>query len=80
MPFRRARSETKGKALEEIAGERDLREKDEHLPAGFDRRGDGLEIDLGLARTGDAVEERDRIAADRDRLAEHRGRRGLLGG
>src|SRR6185295_18856281 len=43
---------------DELAGERDLGHEDESLFALGKSLGDRLEIDLGLARTGHAVEER----------------------
>ena len=80
MPFRRPGAEAQAEAFEEIGGERNLRQQDEHLPARLHRRRHRLEIDFRLARTGDAVEERHRIAAGSHRLAQMVGRRGLLGG
>ena len=59
MPFRRPHAEALGEAVEELRGERDLRHQDQRLPAAPDRFGHRLEIDLGLARAGDAVEQRD---------------------
>ena len=51
-------------AREPLGAERDLRQQHQHLPARpRERRGDRLEIDLGLARAGDAVEQRHRVAA-----------------
>ena len=46
-------------ALEPLRAERDLRQQHQHLAAAAQRRGDRLEIDLGLARAGDAVEHGD---------------------
>ena len=63
MPFRRADAEAGGESVEELRRQRDFRHQDQALPAAADRIGHRLEIDLGLARAGDAVEERDRIAA-----------------
>ena len=59
MPLRRARAEARGEAVEEGAGQRDLRQQDQRLPAAPQRLGDRLEIDLRLAGAGDAVEQRD---------------------
>ena len=61
MPFRRADAEARGETVEELRGERDLRHEDEALPAGADRVGHRFEINFGLARAGDAVEQRHRI-------------------
>ena len=74
VPKRRPKRSRKS-AVSEISGSRI-----EHLPAGLHRRRDRLEIDLRLARAGDAVEERDRIAACRHHLAQMVGGGGLLGG
>ena len=63
MPFGRAYAEARGEAVEELRGQRDLRHQDETLPAGADDVRYRLEIDFGLARAGDAVEQRHRIAA-----------------
>ena len=63
MPFRRPHAEALGEAVEELRGERDLRHQDQHLPAAPDDLGHRLEIDLGLARAGDAVDQRHREAA-----------------
>ena len=65
MPFRRPRAEARGEAVEERAGQRDLGQQHQRLPAAAERLGDRLEIDLGLSRSGHAVEERDREAAAR---------------
>ncbi len=63
MPFRRAHAEPRGEAVEELRGERNLRHQDQALPAGADRIGHCLEINFGLARAGDTVEQCHRIAA-----------------
>src|SRR3546814_12918428 len=57
MPGHRLAPEACGEALEEGLGQRDLGQQDEALAAGGDRGGDRLEIDFGLARSGDAVEQ-----------------------
>ena len=50
-------------------GERDLRQHDQRLLPALQRARDRLEVDLGLARAGDAVEQRDReVAAVHRRL------------
>ena len=63
MPFQWPHAETLREAVEELAGERDLRHQDQRLLAAADHLGNRLEIDLGLARSGDAVEQRDVEAA-----------------
>ena len=57
MPFGGPRAEALLAAGDELAGERDLRHQHEHLLPARERRGDRLEIDFGLARAGDAVEQ-----------------------
>ena len=79
MPLAGPRPEARREALEEPGGERDLRDEHQHLPALAERFGNRLEIDLGLARAGDAVEEGHRVAAGDRRFAEDLRRRGLLG-
>ncbi len=76
MPFGRLGAEAVLEALEKGLGQRDFRQQDQHLLAAVERRGDRLEIDLGLARAGDAVEQRDAEAAGGGGLrAEHRPQR-----
>ena len=79
MPFRRARAEARGEAVEKLRGERDFRHEDQALPAAADRVGHRLEINFGLARAGDAVEQRDRIAALGERGFQLRGGGALRG-
>ena len=78
MPFRRAHAEARGEAVEELRGERDLRHQDQRLAAAPDGLRHRLEIDLGLARAGDAVEQRRRKSrlARRSRAAHRRRRAG----
>ena len=57
MPGDRLAAEARLEALEERLGQRDLGKQHERLPALPERLGDRLEIDLGLARAGDAVEQ-----------------------
>ncbi len=79
MPLGRPRAEARCEALDEALGQRDLGDEDQRLPATTERLGDRLEIDLGLARPGDAVDQRHRGAAGGDRLPQCRGAGGLLG-
>ena len=60
MPGHRLAAETGLKTLEEGLGERDLGEQDKRLLALPEAFGDRLEINLGLAGTGDAIEQ-DRV-------------------
>ena len=78
MPFRRLRLEPALDPFEKALGEGDFRQQQQHLPALRQRRRHRLEIDLGLARAGDAVDQRDREAARRHRPAQLLGRRRLL--
>ena len=59
MPFQRPHPEAQREAVEKLAGQRYFRHQDQRLLAATDDLGDRLEIDLGLARTGDAIEQRD---------------------
>ena len=72
MPFGGAGAEARLDPGEEIAGQRDLGQQDQRLAALAQGFGDGLEIDLGLARPGDALQQRGGIAAQR-----HRGDQGV---
>ena len=60
MPRRRPRPEALGEAVEELAREGDLGHQDEGLAIVPHRLGDGLEIDLRLARARHALEQDDR--------------------
>ena len=77
MPFQRPHPETHGKTVEELPGQRDLRHQDQRLFAVTDNFRNRFEIDLGLARTGDAIEQRDVKTAVRRQRA-HRVHRGAL--
>ena len=57
VPFGRPRAEARREAVEELGGERDLRQEHQRLPPLPQSLGDRLEIDFGLARAGDAVEQ-----------------------
>ncbi len=63
MPFQRPHAEAVRKAVEKLSGQRDLRHQDQRLLAAADNFRNGFEIDFGLARTGDAIEQRDVKAA-----------------
>ena len=69
MPGDRLAAEAGGEAGQEGLGQRDFGEQDQRLLALPDRLGDRLEIDLGLARSGDAVEQ-DRVEALPDRCGQ----------
>ena len=78
MPFQRAHAKALREAVEELAGQRDLRHQDQRLLAAADGLRNRLEIDLGLARAGDAVEQRDMKAAAGGERAQHIDRAALL--
>ena len=67
MPGHRIAAEAGGEALQEGLGQRDFGEQDERLAALPERLGDRLEIDFGLARAGDAVEQPGREGGGIDR-------------
>ena len=57
MPGDRRAAETRLEALEEGLGQRDLRQKDQRLTTLAQAFGDRFEIDFGLTRSGNAVEQ-----------------------
>ena len=63
-----ARLEIRPEPVDEGHREGDLRDEDEGRPAAPERRGDGLDVDGGLAAAGHAVEEERRRVASLDRL------------
>ena len=73
MPFRRPRAEALGKAVERLRRERDFRHQDQRLPFLADVLGHRFEIDFRFPRTGDAVEQRHRVAALVNRSAQRIG-------
>ena len=77
MPLQRPHPETHGKTVEELPGQRDLRHQDQRLFAAPDDFRNRLEINFGLARAGDAVEQCDMKTAVR-RQRPHRIHRGAL--
>ncbi len=70
MPFRGPGAEALGEAVERLRGERDLRHQDQRLPLVPDVLRHRLEIDFRFARAGDAIEQRNRVAALIDRGAQ----------
>ena len=70
MPGHGIAAEAGGEALEEGLGQGDFGEEDERLLCLPDSLGDGLEIDFGLARTGDPVEHEGCEFAGRDGRAQ----------
>ena len=69
MPGDGLAAEARLEALEEGLGQRDFGKQDERLAALAQAFGDGFEIDLGLARAGDPVEQ-DRVESLADRRGE----------
>jgi hypothetical protein len=65
---------------EPLRGERDLRQEDEDLPPAAQRLGHGLEVDLRLAGTRDALEQEHGRPGGRHRRREPGGAAGLVGG
>ena len=63
VPLHRRAAEAALEAVHELAGEGDLGQHDERLRAPLQGARHRLEVDLGLARAGDAVEQRHREAA-----------------
>ena len=70
MPDRGLHTEACAKAPQPLSAERDLGQHHHHLMACIERRGDGLEIDLGLAGAGYAVENGDREFPGGDCLSQ----------
>jgi hypothetical protein len=77
MPGDRLVAEAGGEALQERLGERDLGQQDERLASPAKRLGDRLEIDFGLARAGDSVEQEGRELGRLHRLDQPVRRRAL---
>ena len=79
VPFGRPRAEPGREPVEELRGERNLRQEHEPLAPLPERFGDGLEINLGLARSGHPFEQGGRERAFGDPAAEIVGRGALIG-
>ena len=77
MPQPGTDAETRLEAVDELRRERDLGHQDQALAPEPHRLGNRLEIDLRLARTGDALEQRHPIGRGPDRGDERRRRAGL---
>ncbi len=80
MPFGGAYPEPVLEPLEKGSRQRNFGKQDQHLPALPQRLGHRLEIDLRLARTGDAVDQGHREFACAHRRGEFRGGIALVGG
>ncbi len=57
MPFGRLGPKTIVEPVEKLLCQRDLRQENQHLLALLDRLGNGFEINLGLTRSGHAIEQ-----------------------
>ena len=79
MPFGRPGAETRGKPVEKLRGQRDFRQQHESLAPLPQDFGDGLEINLRLARSRHAFEQGRRERAISDALSEIVGRGALIG-
>ncbi len=79
VPLGRSRPEARGEAVEELRGQGDLRQQDQRLPPGAQRRRDRLEIDLRLARSRDALQQGHARVAGEHAVAQGRRRDRLLG-
>ena len=77
VPLRGPGAEARLDPVEELDRERDLGQEHQRLPPAPQRLGDRLEIDLGLPRPGDPLEQRRRIAPRPHRRAQRLGRRAL---
>jgi hypothetical protein len=72
VPFGRFRPEAILEAFEKDLRQRDLGQQDQYLFSALDRRGDRFEIDLRLARAGDAVDQRHAEFSSFDSAAQRR--------
>ncbi len=68
MPFGGPAAETALETRQKLAGQRDFRQQNQHLPVPRQRLGHGLEINLRLARAGHAVQHAHGKAARRHAL------------
>ena len=70
-------AEARDEARHDLRGQRDLGDEHEHRPPLLERRARGVQVDLGLARAGHALQQQQRAGLGRgDRLQ----RGGLVGG
>lgn len=78
MPFSGLCPEPVMETVEKLLGQRDFGQENQHLPALLDRLGDRFEINFRFARTGHAVEKRNRETASFNRFRQHFSRRLLV--
>src|SRR3546814_3873144 len=69
-------AQARAEARQQLRGQADLRHQHQRLPAARQAVGDRVQVDLGLAAAGDAVEQQRGEAVD---VAQRRDRGGLLG-
>ncbi len=79
MPFAGTRAEPRLDPVQELGRQRDFGQQHQRLPALTQAFGDGLQIDLGLARAGDPAQKRGAIGAGPHGGAQAQGRLGLIG-
>ena len=77
MPFQRRRAEAVGEPRQPLRRQSDFGQQHQNLTAHRQGPGDGLEIDLGLARSGDAVQQVNRKTVA-DRIVQGFGGLGLI--
>ena len=78
VPFRRLCAKPRLHTVQELFGQRDFRQQHQSLPAGFQRSGDGLQIDFGLARSGHPPQQGGAICARGHPRRQQRRGRGLI--
>ena len=78
MPFPRGGCKPRLEAFQPLRAEGDFRQQHQHLAALLQGLGDGLEIDLGLARPGNAIQHGDGEAAFQHRVLQALRRRRLI--
>ena len=78
MPKRWVGAKARAEAIKPLRGKRDFRKQYQSLSPGLKCRGNGFEIDLGLAGTGHARKERGAVSHTRHGSAKQRGGLGLV--
>ena len=78
MPFAGPRAEPRLDPVQKLSRKRDFRQQHQGLPPRLQAGGHGLQIDLGLARPGDAAQKRRAISPAADRRPQRLGGHGLI--